>query len=239
MLQFNGASLCAMRPGIFGVSMTAADGTAMPIDAVPSGGGARSSMPVHPHQLVIGALAWAVNQGSPHPAQLTFNVGDTTAHPINVSVADVSIPPHPVNPDPTRPWRATAYGQMTSAANPATLATLTVAVSVSDTVFVPATLSYTVTLANPTDVAVPLTGCPLFAEQLSVVPQKTPVIVGARGPLNCSHLPPALTANSSVTLQMQLHTAGEVPGPGQLTWQLLEHGMAATTGTAPVTVQKK
>lgn len=239
VLRFNGASSCAAGPGIFGVSMTAADGTSLPIDAIPAGGGGWSPLPVHPRQLLMGALDWAVTQGNRHPTELTFYIGDTTAHPINVSVADVTIPPHPVNPDPTSPWRSTAYGQMTSAADPASLATLTVAISVADTVLVPATLSYTVTLANPTDVAVPLTGCPQFAEQLSVVPQKTPIIVGARGPLNCSHLPPALGANSSVTLQMQLHTAGEVPGPGQLTWQLLDHGKTATTATAFVTVHTK
>ncbi len=98
------------------------------------------------------------------------------------------------------------------------------------------TLSYTVTLTNPTNTTVPLTSCPQFVEQLTVVPLKTSTTVGARGPLNCAHLPLALTAGSSVTMQMQLDTAGQVRGPGWLTWQLLEHGHAATAVTTPVLV---
>ncbi len=70
------------------------------------------------------------------------------------------------------------------------------------------------------------------------MPLKTPTTVGARGPLNCSHLPQAITANSSVTMQMQLDTAGQIAGQGGLTWQLLDHGHQATAVTTPVTVQR-
>lgn len=84
----------------------------------------------------------------------------------------------------------------------------------------------------------PLTGCPRFLEELSAVPLKTPVTVGAQGPLDCAHLPPRITADSSVTMLMELGTAGQVPGPGQLTWALLDHGHAVTGAFAPVTVHR-
>ena len=237
VLQYTGTSPCSMSPGYFGVTMTAADGATLPIDAMPAGGGRWSPLQIRPQQLVLGSIWWAVNQGHPHPTHLTFDFGDTpSAQPVSIPVSDVSIPPHPTSPDPQSPWRSTAYGEVTSAADPATLATLTVGVTAPAAVRAPSTMRYAVTLTNPTNTAVPLTGCPQFVEQLSVVPQKVPITVGAQGRLNCTHLPPTIAAQSSVTMQMQLDTAGQVPGAGQLTWQLLDHGHEATALITQITV---
>jgi len=237
VLQFTGSAPCSMSSELPGVNMTAADGTILPIDSLPAGPGS-SLMRIGPHQLVFGSIWWAPKQGRPHPAHLTFTLRDHPPAPISIPVADVSIPPHPTNRSPQNAWQSTAYGRLTFAADPATLATLTATVMAPATVHVPSTLLYAVTLTNPTNTTVPLTGCPQFGEQLSVVPLKTPTTVGARGPLNCSHLPRAITANSSVTMQMQLDTAGQVAGPGRLTWQLLDRGHEATAGTTFVTVQR-
>jgi hypothetical protein len=206
VLQFTGSSPCSMNPGYFGVTVTAADGATLPIDTMPTGAGSSSLMLIRPHQLVFGSIRWAVNPGRPHPhpTQLIFNIGDSpsAAQSISISVADVSIPPHPSSPSPQSAWGSTAYGLMTSAADPATLATLTAAVTAPATVRASSTLLYAVTVTNPTNTTVPLTGCPQFVEQLTVVPLKTAITVGARGPLNCAYLPPAVTANSSVTMKM-------------------------------------
>ncbi len=238
VVQFTGSAPCSTNPGLLGVTMTAADGTILPIDTMPAGPG-HPPLRIGPHQLVFGSVQWAVKPGRPQPTHLKFALGDSpSVRPISISVADVSIPPHASSPDPQNAWQSTAYGQLNSAADPATLATLTATVTAPATVHVPSTLLYAVTLTNPTNTTVPLTGCPQFGEQLSVVPLKTPTTVGARGPLNCSHLPHAITANSSVTMQMQLDTAGQVAGPGRLTWQLLDRGHEATAGTTFVTVQR-
>lgn len=238
VLAFTGSSPCSTNRGFFGVTMTAADGSTLPIDTMPAGP-AHPLLVIRPHQLVFGSITWAVNQGRRHPTHLTFDIGDTPSpQPIDIPVADVSIPPHPTSPSPRNTGGSTAYGLLTFAADPGVLATLTVAVTAPATVRASSTLLYAVTLTNPTNTTVPLTGCPQFVEQLSVVPLKTPTTVGARGPLNCAHLPPTITANTSVTMQMQLDTAGQVPGPGGLTWQLLDHGHEATAGTTLVTVQR-
>lgn len=237
VLQFTGTTSCSMNPVFFGITMTAADGTILPIDSMPAGP-PHPSIVIRPHQLVFGSISWTVNQGRPHPAQLAFNIGDipSSTPPISISVADVSVPPQPRRPSPQSSGQSTAYGLLTSAADAATLATLTAAVTAPAAVRTSATLLYSVTLTNSTNTTVPLTGCPQFVEQLTVVPLKTSTTVGARGPLNCAQLPPALTARSSVTMQMQLDTAGQVLGPGWLTRQLLEHGHVATAVTTPVLV---
>lgn len=238
VVQFTGSAPCWSNAGFFGVNMTAEDGTIVPIDTMPAGP-AHFPLTVGSHQLVFGSIQWAVRPGRPRPTQLTFTLGDTpSVRPIKISVADVSIPPHSSSHDPQNAWQSTAYGLLTSAADPATLATLTATVTAPATVRVPSALVYTVTLENPTNITVLLTGCPQFGEQLSVVPLKTPTTVGARGPLNCAHLPHAITANSSVTMQMQLNTDGQVPGPGRLTWQLLDRGHEAITGDTSITVQR-
>ncbi|MET3808799.1 hypothetical protein ABIB25_005829 [Nakamurella sp. UYEF19] len=174
------------------------------------------------------------------PARLGFAFGDTpSVRPISISVADVSIPAHSGSHTPQNAWQSTVYGLLTSAVDPGTLATLTAKVVAPATVRVPDSLRYTVTLTNTTNTTVPLTGCPQFAEQLSVVPVKLPTTIGARGPLNCSDLPPAIPANSSVTMQMQLDTAGQIAGQGGLTWQLLDHGgREVTAAVAPIAVQR-
>lgn len=237
VLQFTGTTSCSINPAFFGITMTAADGTTVPIDSTPAGP-AHLSIVIRPHQLVFGSISWTVNQGSPHPTQLTFNLGDTPSStpPISISVTDVTVPPPPHTPSPQSSGQSTAYGMLTSAADPATLSTLTGAVTSPAAVRTSATMLYTVTLTNFTNTTVPLTGCPQFVEQLTVVPLKASTTTGARGPLNCAHLPKALTAGSSVTMQMQLNTAGQVLGPGWLTWQLRERGHAATAVTAPVLV---
>ena len=195
-------------------------------------------MRIGPHQFVFGSIQWAVKPGRPQPTHLTFTLGDTPSdRPISISVADVRIPPHSSTPSSENAWQSTAHGSLTSVADPASLATLTATVTAPATVRVPSTLRYTITLTNRTNTAVPLTGCPQFGEQLSVVPVKFPTTIGARGPLNCFDLPRAITANSSVTMQMQLDTAGEIAGQGRLTWQLLDHGHEATAVITSITVQ--
>lgn len=239
VLQDTGSSPCSMSPGYFSVTMISADGATLPLDGMPAGGGRWSPMQIRPHQLAFGSIWWAVNEGNPRPTHLTFDLGDTpSAQPVSIVVAGVSIPPHPSSPDPQSPWRSTAYGEMISTADPGTLATLTVGVTTPATVRVPSTLRYAVTLTNPTTTGVPLTGCPQFVQQLSVVPLKYPTTVGAQGPLNCAHLPLTIAANSSVTLQMELDTTGQIPGPGQLTWQLLDHGHEAAARITEITVQR-
>ncbi len=238
VVQFTGSASCSTNPGYFGVDMTAADGTIVPIGTMPAGP-YHPPLKIGPHQLVFGSIQWAVTPGLERPTHLRFTLGDTpTAHPISISVTDVSTPPHSASPTPQSPVQSTAYGLLTFAADPATLATLNPTMTAPSIVRVPSTLLYAVTLTNATNTAVPLTGCPQFVQQLSVVPFKTPVTVGSQGPLNCAHLPPAIAANSSVTMQMQLDTAGQVPGPGQLTWQLLGHDHPASTLTTQVTVQQ-
>lgn len=237
VVQFTGSAAPCSSSGLSGLTMISADGTIVPIDSVPS-------VPAHPllelraHQLVFGSIWWAAKPQRPRPTHLTFTLGDTPAgRPISISVADARIPPHSSTHSPQNAWQSTAYGLLTSAADPATLATLTATVTAPAAVRVPSSLRYTVTLTNPTDTTVPLTGCPQFGEQLSVVPVKIATSVGARGPLNCAHLPRAITANSSVTMQIQLDTAGLIAGHGALAWQLLDHGHEATAASTPVTVQ--
>jgi len=238
VVQFTGSAPCWSNAGLFGVNMTAADGTIVPIDTMPAGPG-HLPLRIGPHQFVFGSVQWAVKPGRPQPTHLTFALGDTpSGRSISIAVADVSIPSHSSTPAPENDWQSSAYGLLTSAVDPATLATLTATMTAPATVRVPSTLRYTVTLTNTTTTTVPLTGCPQFGEQLSVVPVKFPTIIGGRGPLNCSDLPRAITANSSVTMQMQLDTTGEIAGPGGLTWQLLDHGYAATEVVTPVTVQR-
>ena len=239
VVQYNGSTSCSTNPGFFGVNMTAADGTIVPIDTMPAGP-AHPPIRINPHQFVSGSVEWAVAPGRPQPTHLTFALGDApSVRLISISVADVRIPPHSSSHDPQNAWQSIAYGLLTSAADPATLATLTATVSAPATATVPSTLRYTVTLTNTTDTTVPLVGCLQFSEQLSVVPLKYPTTVGARGPLNCARLPHAITADSSVTMQMQLDTAGQVAGPGGLTWQLLDHGHEVTEGMTPLTVQAR
>jgi hypothetical protein len=237
VVQYNGSAPCSTNPGFFGVTMTAADGTTLPIDSMPAGP-YHPPLRIGPHQLVFGSIQWAVAPGRPQPTHLTFTLGDTpSVRSISIPVADVSRPPQSSSPAPQNAGQATAYGLLTSAAAPATLATLTAAMATPATVHVPSTLLYVVTLINTTNTAVPLVGCPQFAEQLSVVPLKTPTTVGAAGSLNCSRLPRAIIANSSVTMLMKLDTVGQVAGPGRLTWQLLDHGHKATAVMTAVTVQ--
>lgn len=223
---------------MFGLNMTSADGTILPIDAVPTGA-PHPLLLIRAHQLVFGSIWWAVKSGRPQPTHLSFVLGENpSVRPISISVAQVSLPPHSSNPDPENASQSTVYGLLTSAADPATLASLTATVTAPATVHVPAVLRYTVTLTNPTDTTVPLTDCPQFGEQLSVVPLKAPTTVGARGPLNCSALPQTIPANSSVTMQMQLDTAGQIAGQGGVTWQLLDHGHEATAADTSVAVQR-
>jgi hypothetical protein len=70
-----------------------------------------------------------------------------------------------------------------------------------------------------------------------VVPQKQAFTIGVKGPLNCAPAPAAISPHSSTTFAFQLDTAGLVPGPGTLTWQLTKGAYAdvATTTNVKVT----
>ncbi|GGM18752.1 hypothetical protein [Nakamurella endophytica] len=237
VVRFGASKPCWANGGLFAVDMLAADGTALPIGSMPAG-------PYHPPlhiaagQLVFGSIRWAPGPNSPRPVRLAFVLGDApSVSPISISVADVDVPPLSGGHGPRDAWQSTAYGRLTSAADPASLASLTATVIAPATVRVSSKLVYAVRLTNDTDTAVPLPGCLQFAEQLSVVPLKIPTTVGTEGPLNCSRLPPAIPAHASVTMQMQLDTAGQVPGSGRLTWSLLDGGHAVVEADVPVTVR--
>lgn len=124
VLQFIGSAPCSINPGFFGVDMAAADGTNVPIDAMPAGP-AHRPLEVRPQQFVFGSKEWTVKPGLPHPSRLTFVLGDTPSRPLTLSVADVPIPPHSSTPSPENAWHSTAYELLTSSADPASLATLT------------------------------------------------------------------------------------------------------------------
>ena len=234
VVRFGGRTACSMSSGIFIVTLTAADGTVVPVDSG-STGPMRAPLRIGPGQMVFGDIDWSVRTGRPHPTQLTFDLGDPpSVGSISVPVADVRTPLQPTDPSPENAGQTTASGVLTSAADPATVATLTTAVTAPATVKRHSKLLYEVTLTNVTDTAVSLSKCPQFVEELTVKTPDSLISAGERGPLNCAHLPPTVAAHSSVTLQMELDTARLVPGPGQLTWYLLDHGQGAM---APVTVR--
>lgn len=156
---------------------------------------------------------------------------------LRVPLGSVTIPPHPRNPSNEGPWRSTAIGSIEAVTDAGTLASLTATVTAPATITDGDVLRYTVTLTNPTDMAVTLADCPAFVERLDVIPLKTATTVGFRGPLNCAQAPKTVGAGQTVRFHFELPTAGEIPGPGRLTWQLLAENFAASTATAYLRVQ--
>lgn len=242
VLRSTAATPCAVPNGLVEATLVDGTGAALPVDAVPTGGPPTipSMLEVRPGQLVSGTALWAVYQGrAPRPTHLMINLSgraDTTST-LSIPIASVTIPPHPRNPSNVGPWRSTANGSINTVADPGTLASLTAALTVPATVRNGDVLRYTVTLTNPTTTPVTLTHCPVFVERLDVTPSKVPTTVGFRGPLNCAQAPKAVGAGQSVRLAYELATAGEVPGPAQLTWQLLAGSHVAVDVTAQLTVQ--
>jgi hypothetical protein len=240
VLRSVAADPCSLGYGFGDIELFAADGTALPIDAIPSGGAAiaGSALFARPGQLISGTATWAVYEGrAPRPTRLVINLDRPAASaddPLSVSVAAVTIPPHPEDPSNIGPWRATSYGEFDQVVDPGTLASLTVAVSAPTTIVIGTNVRYSVTLTNPTSTAVPLTPCPDFAQRIDVVPLKVATTVEYRGPLNCAPAPTTLAPGDSVTFDYQLDTSGEVPGPGTLTWQLVDGSTAAVTSNMRV-----
>lgn len=237
VMQFTGSAACSMEPGFFGVDMIAADGSKLPIDTMPAGP-AHEPLRVGAHQLVFGVVSWSVAPGRALPTHLTFTLGNNSSVlPASIPVADVKIPAHSSDHSPENAWQSTAYGLLTSVADAGSLASLTATIMAPATVRAPSVLRYTVTLTNPTTTSVPLVGCPQFDEQLSVVPLKTPITVGAHGPLNCSMMPRAISAGSSVTMQMELDSKGEIAGDGGLTWQVSDSENHTVSASGEIKVQ--
>lgn len=225
-----------------------AQGTPLPVDAVPSGGGAHaiSEGPprVDPGDLVTGTASWAVVRGATNPPAALVVLPDRlavaprTRPPLAVSLAGVTIPPNPENPvvGGGGPWRSTSYGNEITVSQPGGLSSLTTVVTAPVSVRLGQLLTYTVELHNPTDDPVSLAECPEFVEVLSVVPQKEPISSGARGPLNCAAAPPSIAPGESVVFLMELSTVGVVTGPGFVTWQLLAHGALVANTRTDLTV---
>lgn len=240
VLRSVAATPCAVPNGFVEATLVDSAGTALPVDAIPIGPPVSPSrLEVRPGQLVSGTARWAVYEGrASRPTRLVINLsGQTgTTSTLSVPLASVTIPPHPYNPSNQGPWRSTAYGSIEGVADPGTLASLTAALTVPATVRNGDVLRYTVTLTNPTATAVTLTRCPDFVERLDVIPSKVPTAVGFRGPLNCTWAPEAIGAGQAVGFAFELATAGQVPGPAQLTWQLLGGGDAAVSTTTELTV---
>jgi hypothetical protein len=195
---------------------------------------------IRPGQLVSGGAAWAYVSGSgPAPADLVITVTQSLGAPPNTSLSipltDVPIPPKPVNTSNLSPWRSGWYpGQQPSVTDPGSLSSLTALIHAPHNVTGGKVLAYTVELQNRTDTAISLLKCPEVIQQLAVVPQKQAFTVGVKGPLNCAPAPAAISPHSSVTFAFQLDTAGLVPGPGTLTWQLTKGAYADVATTTDV-----
>lgn len=243
VLSSVGPTPCAISNKFVDVALLASTGTPLPTDAIPSGGPAVPSMlSVRPGQLVTGRASWAVYEGrAPRPARLVINPSGQTStrssSALSVSLAGVTIPPEPRTPSNLGPWRSTAYGSVDTVTDPGTLGSLGATVTAPPSVALGAVLRYRVTLTNPTATAVTLATCPDFVEQLDVIPAKTPTTVGFRGPLNCAPAPKAIGAGEAVIFELELATAGEVPGPGSLTWSLVAGDTTLLTATTRLTVE--
>jgi hypothetical protein len=241
VLRSIAATPCSVRTSFIDVQLVSANGTALPTDAIPHGGVVfPQALLLRPDQLISGAALWAVYEGrAPHPTRLVINPDGRAggaSEALSVSLAGVAIPPHPRNPSNRGPWRATSYGFIDKVTDPGTLASLTASVAAPATIVIGEILRYSVTLTNPTTTEVPLSPCPDFAQRLDVVPAKYATTVGFRGTLNCAQAPKSIAPRDSVTFDYQLDTTGQIPGPGSLTWQLLQRSTAAVAAQTRLTV---
>ncbi|MDQ1742797.1 MAG: hypothetical protein QOE23_1136 [Pseudonocardiales bacterium] len=89
------------------------------------------------------------------------------------------------------------------------------------------TLDYSVTLTNPTSVAVSLDPCPSYRQSLIDL-LKLPDKKGSTstGRLNCAAAPASVPAHGSITFRLRLETAGVPAGDRRLVWDWL--GSSAT-----------
>ncbi len=240
-------SPCAVTYYTLSAGLVDAQGTPLPVDRVPSGGGGHSPSEgpprVDPGDLITGTATWAVVQGATNPPAELVVLPDNlvaaprTRPPLAVSLTGVTIPPHPEDPstgDGT-PWRSTSFGNDVAVSQPGSLSSLTAAVTAPSSVRLGQLLTYTVELRNPTDDPVSLAACPEVIEVLSVVPQKEAISVGYRGPLNCAAAPSSIPPRGAVAFRMELATDGLVPGPGYVTWQLIANGRAVSNSGADIT----
>jgi hypothetical protein len=232
---------CAVPHGRVRVGLVDDAGVALPVDFVPSGPALfPEAFLVRPGQLISGHARWAVHEGrARRPARLVIYVewrGDIANEGLSVSLAGVAIPAHPRQPSNLGPWRATSYGFIDSVTDPGSLASLTASVAAPAAIVIGSVLRYSVTLTNPTTTAVPLSPCPDFMQSLDVIPSKHATTVGFRGTLNCGQAPNTISPGESVTLDYELDTTGQIPGPGRLAWNLLDGPSAAVTTQTRLTV---
>lgn len=224
-------------------------GVPLPVDGVPQGG----DMPrfdgpprVDPGDLVTGTVTWAVVRGATNPpADLVIlpdypGMAPRKRPPLAISLAGVTIPPNPQNPNSggggPYTWRSTSYGNAITVSQPGSLASLTATVTAPDTVRLGQVLAYAVELKNPTNDPVSLERCPEVIQVLSVVPQKEPISSGFRGPLNCAAAPGSIPPGGAVDFRMEVATHGLVPGSGYFTWQLASNGSVVSDLRAQITV---
>lgn len=232
---------CSIPNGLVVAELVDDAGAALPVDSIPSGPAPSPyAFLVRPGQLIYGDARWAVYAGrAPRPARLVIYVywrGDVANEGLSVSVTEIAIPAHPRQPSNRGPWRATSYGSIRSVTHPGSLASLTATVSAPATIVVGAVLRYSVTLTNPTTTAVPFSPCPDFIQRLDVIPSKHATTVGFRGTLNCGQAPNTISPGESVTFDYELDTTGQIPGPGRLTWNLLDGQTAAITAPTMLAV---
>jgi hypothetical protein len=112
---------------------------------------------------------------------------------------------------------------------PSPLNVLTVSRSMPDTLAPGSTATYTITLANPTATAVPLSPCPSYTEFLAPVGQK-PFFSGTYYYLNCAAAP-QVPAHGAVTFAMRIQvplTAGAAKYGWQIPGTTLETGGVTT-----------
>ncbi len=237
------ASPCADQQ--LNAGLADAAGTPLPVDAAPSGGMPRFDGPprVDPADIVTGSATWAVVQGATRPPAYLVILPDdlttTQTRPkLAVSLAGLTIPPHPRNPvvGGGTPWRSTSYGNDILVSKPGSLASLLPLATANESVRLGQPLRYSVELRNPTDDPVSLEPCPEVIEVLSVVPQKVAVSTGYRVPLNCNAAPRTIPPRGGVTFRMELATGGLVTGAGSVTWQLVANGRAVLTAQASIAV---
>jgi hypothetical protein len=243
-LRSRATSACAVSTGGLDVMLVDANGRALPQDAVPSMGPPLhpDSLLVHPGQLISGGASWAYVSGSgTRPVDLLITPGTSPGAPpsnsLSIPLTGISIPPNPVNNSNRGPWRSGWYPwQQPSVTDPGSQSSLTALIHPPHTVIGGKVLAYTVELQNRTDTAISLRQCPEAIQLLTVVLQKQPHAVGVKGPLNCASAPAAISPHSSATFAFELDTAGLVPGPGTLTWQLTKGAYADVATTTDVNV---
>lgn len=102
------------------------------------------------------------------------------------------------------------------------LGSLVQTISAPSSVAADQTLSFHVTLTNPTDFAVPLIPCPTYAVALrDVLVQHDPHAASSSGRLNCAASPASVAAHASITYDMHLDVSAVPTGPRRLVWTWL------------------